>query len=269
MKLKFYKMSSAGNDFILIPECSTGALHQLAKKLCARRLSIGADGLLLLKRKSDKILKVRYYNSDGSEAFCANGSRCAAWFAYSKKIISENSFYLYTIKGILPVKISGHEKVILKMPDVNSISFNFTGKYPAGIKQVHFLNTGVPHAVVPVKDINKLNVESLGKAIRFNKCFGKEGANVDFTCLKKGIIHLRTYERGVEAETLACGTGSVASAIALGILHKLKQPVRCVTKGGETFRVWFKADDKNSVKEVYLEGPARIIFEGEIDIVED
>ena len=155
---------------------------------------------------------LRYFNSDGSEAFCGNGSRCAAWWARESGLVKGDSFALATIRGVLAVKVTGREKIKMRMPAVPAVALDHRGKYPAPVKTVHFLNTGVPHAVVPLGNIAALDVYALGRLLRFHKAFGAAGANVNFVKLKGNSVHIRTYERGVEAETQACGTGITASA---------------------------------------------------------
>ena len=268
MKLAFYKMSGAGNDFVLLSggNFSGPELKRLAVKLCARKTAIGADGLLYVARVSKTAAGLRYFNPDGSEAFCGNGSRCAAWWAYVSGLVRAKRFGLSTIRGVLTAEITGRETVKMSMPPVSAASLDHAGRYPAPVKILHFLNTGVPHAVVPLKDIGSVDVGRLGRLLRYNKAFGAAGANVDFVNVKGRAIHIRTYERGVEAETLACGTGVTAAAIALGIEKGLKSPVAVIARSGERFKVWFKAGPGNSADGIYIEGPAKIIFEGKIEV---
>ncbi|MEI7529993.1 MAG: diaminopimelate epimerase [Elusimicrobiota bacterium] len=265
--MNFWKMSGAGNDFVLLTggRAETAALKKLAVKLCARGAAIGADGLLYVNSAGKNAVSVRYFNSDGSEAFCGNGSRCAAWWAYSAGLVRGKKFLLKTISGGLPAEIAGPESVRMRMPDVAAAALYFKGKYPPGVKAAHFLNTGVPHAVVPVADLENTDVQGLGRALRYNKAFGPRGTNVDFVSAAGGRVYVRTYERGVEAETLACGTGMTASAVALCLAGKVKPPVTLVARGGEKFRVWLKAAGAGAT-DIYLRGPAKIIFEGKIRI---
>ena len=283
MKIKFWKMSGAGNDFVLLSGRAFGAaaLKKLAVKLCDRKAGIGADGLLYANKAGVRKISLRYFNSDGSEAFCGNGSRCAAWWAYSSGLVKGKCFELATIRGVLPILVTGHEKIKMRMPAVPFVALNYGGKYsepvnPAlslrgilrkcGATVVYFLNTGVPHAVVPLRDIDTLDVDSLGRCLRFHKAFGQAGANVDFVQFRGDCLRLRTYERGVEAETLACGTGITASAIAFGLAKGLAVPVRVTAQSGENFKVWFKPGPRGSVDDIYIEGPAKTVFEGQIDI---
>lgn len=268
MKLKFCKMSGAGNDFVLLGggNYSGPRLRKLAVKLCDRKNAVGADGLLNVRKLSKNAVSMRYFNSDGSEAFCGNGSRCSAWWAYGSGLIKSRKFLLSTISGLLPVEIVAREKVRMRMPDVPSVALGHRGKYPPPVGKLHFLNTGVPHAVVPLRNIGALDVDGLGRALRHNKAFGKPGTNVDFVELKGRTLHIRTYERGVEAETLACGTGVTASAVAMGIEKSLSCPVQVVTWSGEKFKVWFKAGPRNSAADIYIEGPAKLVFEGQLEL---
>ncbi len=268
MIIKFYKMSGAGNDFVLLNGSSftSSALKKLAVKLCDRKAGVGADGLLCVHKAGAGKISLRYFNSDGSEAFCGNGSRCAAWWAHSSGLVKGKDFKLVTIRGVLSVLVTGREKIKMRMPAVPCAALNHKGVYPAPVRIVHFLNTGVPHAVVPLRNIDTLDVDSLGRSLRFHKAFGPGGANVNFVQLKGDCLRLRTYERGVEAETLACGTGITASAIAFGLAKGLAVPVRVTAKSGENFKVWFKPGPRGSVDNIYIEGPAKTVFEGCIDL---
>ena len=265
MKIKFWKMSGAGNDFVLLNRrIFSSAAGRLAVKLCDRKAGIGADGLLCVNKVSAGKIALRYFNSDGSEAFCGNGSRCAARWAYSSGLMAGKNFELATIRGILSVMVTGPEMIKMGMPAVPFVALNNKGQYPSPVKAVHFLNTGVPHAVVPLNRIDTLDVNSLGRILRFHKAFGPAGANVDFVNLRGARLAIRTYERGVEAETLACGTGITAAAIALGLEKGLAVPVRVTARSGENFKVWFKPGPSGSVDDIYIEGPAKTVFEGTI-----
>ncbi len=262
--MKFWKMSGAGNDFVLI----TGApragaqLRRLARRLCDRRLSVGADGLLFVRRLRPGAAGVRYFNSDGSEAFCGNGSRCAALWAFMKALVPR-SFTLSTVRGELSAEITGKKRVLMRMPDVEKVSLRHPGRWPAGVKEVHFLDTGVPHAVVPVKNVGRLDVCGRGAALRRHPAFGRAGANVDFVEKAGGRFLVRTYERGVEGETPACGTGITAAAVALALAGAARSPVRLRSRSGENFTVRLKPSGSGA-SEIFIEGPARLVFEGRI-----
>lgn len=264
-KVKFWKMSGAGNDFVLLSggRPARAALSRLAARLCDRRRSVGADGLLHIAKAGPRLLLVRYFNSDGSEAFCGNGSRCAAWRAWSSGLIKARSFTLRTAAGDLAAEIAGRELVRVSMPDVRGARLDLRGRFPAGAGTVHFLDTGVPHAVVPVRDAAAVDVAGLGKILRSHPAFGRAGANVNFVQVRGGRALVRTYERGVEAETLACGTGVTASAVALALAGALRPPVTAVSRGGDVFRVEFRTVP-GGAEGVSLRGPARTVFEGEI-----
>jgi diaminopimelate epimerase len=257
-------MSGAGNDFVLINggRRDTKALRKLAVRLCAPKTSVGADGLLYVNRAGTGTINVRYFNQDGSEAFCGNGSRCAAWWA-SVKGLAGKELTLKTLAGNLKASVISREKVEMRMPDVKGALLRFGSGYPEGVRTLHFLNTGVPHAVVPVKDIESADVGGLGRALRHNPAFGPAGANVNFAEARAGRVFVRTYERGVEGETLACGTGITATAVALALAGAVKSPVTIVARSGGKFRVRLKPRP-GGAGEIYIQGPARIVFEGEI-----
>ena len=259
MRLRFWKMTGAGNDFVLLaglPKGRTG--HALARVLCDRRFGVGADGLLVLSRNK-KAVRLDYWNADGSAAFCGNGSRCAALWAAEHGWVRGKSFVLASNRGPLQVVLTGKGRAQVKMPSPHSLVLGkrlaLNGKKLA----VHYVDTGVPHAVVFVNDITKTNVKELGKALRFHKAFGKNGANVDFVQFKAGVAHLRTYERGVEDETLACGTGVVAAAFVARALGLAGSPVAVKVRGGATLTVSF--DDG-----ARLEGPGLTVYSGETTI---
>jgi len=242
------KMSGAGNDFILLRGAANP--RSLARRLCPRRTSIGADGIIVLGG-----LSFRYYNSDGSRAFCANGCRCAAWYAY-KSGRSGRSFTLRTDAGPVGCRITGKERVRIAMPEARILRRVRANGFDAVC-----VDTGVPHAVVRVRgsELKGLPVRELGRALRFHPAFGRSGANVDFLAVTQGRAALRTYERGVEDETLACGTGAVAAAL----LCADRGPVRMDAVGG-SFTVGFRPSGGGRFTDVWLEGPARVVYEGVI-----
>lgn len=262
--MKFWKMSGAGNDFVLITGAPRPAaeLRRLARRLCCRRLSVGADGLLHVRREAPGLVAARYFNPDGSEAFCGNGSRCAALWAFMNGL-APRSFRLSTAAGELPARITGRERVSMRMPDVRKVSLRHPGRWPAGVKELHFLDTGVPHAVVTVRDIERVDVDALGRALRRHRAFGRAGTNADFTEIKGGRVLVRTYERGVEAETLACGTGITAAAVALVLAGAVRPPVKLRSRSGEDFTVRLTPSGPGA-EGIFLEGPARLVFEGDI-----
>jgi len=267
MKIPFMKMSGSGNDFILIdhrdPFLKEEDLKGLVRKVCQRRISVGADGLILVERSQKADFKWRFYNADGSEAeMCGNGGRCAARFAYLKGITG-SSLKFETLAGILSARVDG-KRVKLEMTRPFGLKLDET-LLVDGRKQVFSsINTGVPHAVLFVEDLAGWDVLPMGRAIRFHSSFAPSGTNVNFIRLEKGSqLSIRTYERGVEDETLACGTGVVASALIAAFKGMVKSPVSVRTKGGEVLTVHFEIEGRE-VKIVFFEGDVHIIYEAEM-----
>lgn len=258
MNIPFWKMSGAGNDFVLLsgkPLGRRGAA--LARSLCDRRRGIGADGLLSLSRRGRKV-RLDYWNADGSAAFCGNGTRCAALWASAQGWIKGKRFVMDTNQGPLDVELTGKGRAQVGMPAPKHFHLGLRLKAGGRSVTVHFVNTGVPHAVVFVPDIETIDVQTLGRELRFHKAFGKAGANVDFVQLYKGTLLLRTYERGVEDETLACGTGVVAAAAVSLLLGKTHENAKVLVRGNETLRVSLLHGH------TWLEGPGKIVFAGEV-----
>ena len=269
--MKFTKAVATGNDFIIVDNRDLklkNDLGRLAKKLCDRRYGIGADGLLLVEKSSSAGFKMRIFNSDGSEAeMCGNGSRCAALYAHAKKIASAD-MKIETIAGILNANVQG-ENVKARLTDPKDIQWNLCLMIHECPYKVNFANTGVPHVIHFVDDLEAVEVKKLGSKMRYHEEFSPHGANVDFVRIKdknKNKIAVRTYERGVEDETLACGTGAVASAIISAEAEKLVSPITVETRSGELLKVYFESQE-GSFKNVYLEGKAKLVYEGEIENV--
>jgi diaminopimelate epimerase len=261
------KMSGSGNDFILIdhrdPFLKEEGLKDLVRKVCRRRISVGADGLILIERSQKADFKWRFYNADGSEAeMCGNGGRCVARFAYLKGIAG-SSLKFETLAGILTAQVE-EKKVKLEMTKPLGLKLD-ESLLVDGKKQVFSsINTGVPHAVLFVEDLEGGDIVPMGRAIRFHSHFAPNGTNVNFIRLEKGSqLSIRTYERGVEDETLACGTGAVASALIAALKGFVKSPVSIKTRGGEILIVHFEIEAKE-VKKVFFEGDVHIIYEAEM-----
>ena len=271
--VSFYKISAAGNDFVMIDnrrKTLTRNIPALARKLCQRKFSVGADGLILLEDSRTADFRMRYFNSDGSAAaMCGNGGRSIARFAYilgaaPKKMSFE------TEAGLVKAEILGNN-VRLSLYEPRDVRLDFPLKVEKREFDASFINTGVPHTVIFLNNIEKVDVVSLGRMIRYHREFSPEGANVDFVQKKdEHLIIVRTYERGVEDETLACGTGVTASAIVAGLKKIVKPPVNCITRGGDTLTVDFVINDAGDflspVSSVYLIGPAEVSFMGEVEI---
>ena len=259
MKIPFWKLSGAGNDFVLLsglPKGRTGAA--LARTLCDRRSGVGADGLLVMTRRAGNI-RMDYWNADGSPAFCGNGSRCAVLWAAAKGWLKGSKFALATNRGPLTARLTSRGRAEVTMPAPKGLRLGINVKTAGHSLQAHYVDTGVPHAVVFVPNVKTINVGELGRGLRFHKVFGRAGANVNFVEIKKNFLLVRTYERGVEAETLACGTGVVASAFVARVLGFDASPVRVVVRGGDTLSVSFDDGPR-------LEGPGGIVFSGEVSI---
>jgi diaminopimelate epimerase len=254
-------MCASGNDFILFDNRS-GLVYSKYKdmadfviKLCRRHHSVGADGLILIEASEKADFSWRFFNADGSEAeMCGNGGRCAARFAYIKGIAKEKMSF-ETAAGIIKAEIEG-TRVRLQLTRPSELKLD----YPIALEErelfISSVNTGVPHAVLLTDDIEHAPVEELGRVIRYHKAFGNKGTNVDFVkVIDKRSIKIRTYERGVEGETYACGTGAVASGVILKAKGLIEHPVQIITKSGEELKVYIEED------ELYLEGETRVIYE--------
>lgn len=259
MNIPFWKLSGAGNDFVLLsgmPKRRSGAA--LARVLCDRRLGVGADGLLVMTRHGRSI-RLDYWNADGSSAFCGNGSRCAALWASARGWIKGKELEIQTNRGPLTARLTAKGRAQVSMPAPKDLRLGRILSVAGRPLPVHSVNTGVPHAVVFVPDIDKIDVDGLGRKLRFHPALGREGANVDFVEISRDVLFVRTYERGVEAETLACGTGIVAASFVSRVLGFGGSPVKVKTRGGETLSVSFDQGPR-------LEGPGRIVFAGEVQI---
>lgn len=261
--LPFVKAVASGNDFVIVDNRKGTVKNpaQLCRRICNRHQGIGADGLLLFENSRKADFKMRIINSDGSEAeACGNGFRCIALFA-KEKLAYPSDFRFEALAGMIQAHVNG-KRVCVEI--VNPTGLKERAEIQAQGHRLHysFLNTGVPHVVIFVEGLSKVNVEELGRAIRYHKDFQPRGTNVNFAEVKnEKEISVRTYERGVEKETLACGTGSTASAILSSLLGYTRPPVRVQTSGGEVLNIDFKlAGDK--ITQVTLEGEARLVYEG-------
>lgn len=266
----FLKMSGAGNDFILIDNRSGSVkppLAQRAQKLCDRKRSIGADGLILLQKSKKADVRMRIFNPDGSEAeMCGNGVRCLAKFAADKKITRER-LSIETPAGIITARIKPGAVVNARLMEPGDLKLNLEIDLNGGRKNLSFINTGVPHAVWVVDSLEGVDVVTLGAAVRTHPHFAPRGTNVNFISFgkPKGSIAIRTYERGVENETLSCGTGSTAGALVAAALKGLASPVKVKTESGEILTVYFSKKG-GRFHDVHLEGPVAVNFEGSVNL---
>ncbi len=265
-EIAFTKMVGTGNDFIVVDNRAGGVpARAMAKKWCDRKYSIGADGLLLLERSRKADFRMRIINSDGSEAeMCGNGIRCIAQYAYDRGITGKK-FKIETLAGIIDVTISGRV-VKARMIDPKDLKLNFSIPVSGKPLELSFVNTGVPHAVSVVKRIKEVDVQSTGRQVRTHDYFKPRGTNANFIQVLGGNkIEVRTYERGVEGETLSCGTGSTASALIASAVCGWKSPVSVKTQSGETLKVYFSKEG-NRFHDVYLEGSVQKSFEGRVKL---
>ena len=268
-KIPFYKMQGSGNDFILIDNrkgvLKGMNLKNLAVIVCHRNYSVGADGLIVIVPSKKADFKWRFFNADGSEAeMCGNGSRCAARFAYLKKIAKKDMAF-ETLAGTIHAQVK-NVTVKVQLPGASGLRMNIAVPLESGLRMGHFINTGVPHLVYLSKDLAGEDVERIGRTTRYHELFKPAGTNVNFIQIQGAHkLRIRTYERGVEGETLACGTGSVAAALVAGALGAVFSPVEVLTWGGEKLTVSFDriADGFSGI---YLEGGANVICEGNLYI---
>ena len=265
--IEFYKMSGSGNDFIVVDNrkrvIEENDLPGFISRICRRKMSVGADGFILIE-PSDKVdFKWRFYNSDGSRAeMCGNGARCAARFAFENGIAAENMSF-ETDVGIVRGQVKD-DRAKVNMPNPADLRLDFPIELKSGPLSVCSVNTGVPHVVIMRQSIEDLDVFNIGREIRFHEAFAPAGTNVNFICvLKPGHLAIRTYERGVEAETLACGTGSIAAALVASSKLNWKSPVHLTTRSGEDLVIYFNNED-GVLGDIYLEGDARIIYSAQL-----
>jgi diaminopimelate epimerase len=266
--LRFTKMNGAGNDFVLIDN-RLGDLRLASDqivRICDRHRGVGADGVLVLERAANGAdFRMRYYNADGGEAeMCGNGARCFARYA-SRVAGPREQLSFETPAGMIGATLEG-ELVRLEMSEPKDLRLGLTIPLPDRKIAAHFINSGVPHVVVPVDDLEKADVRGLGSAIRRHELFAPKGANANFLKERgERQIAIRTYERGVEDETLACGTGVVASALIFAAMKNVAGPIGVLVRGGNELQVGFdRAGDQ--FKNVTLTGPADFVFDGTIDV---
>ncbi|MBM3213716.1 diaminopimelate epimerase [Candidatus Poribacteria bacterium] len=262
------KLSGAGNDFVIIDnrQGTVQADARFVERVCARRLSVGADGLLLVENPSDPAqadFRMRYFNADGGEAeTCGNGARCISRFAHVNGIAGENMRF-ETLAGVYESEIRG-ERVRVQMSDPKDMRLDFPLALRGGEFKVSFANTGVPHVVFFCESVDDVDVVGLGRQTRYHADFAPAGTNANFvTVTGRNSMRIRTYERGVEDETLACGTGSIAAAILGGARGVVQSPVTLRTQGGFDLTVSFELVGE-SAQSIHLEGDARIVYVGEL-----
>lgn len=269
MILEFTKMNGAGNDFVLVDNRAQEISLTPAQviRLCDRHRGVGADGVMLLvpARTGQADWAWDFYNSDGSAAdMCGNGARCFG--RYVQKVTGANrDFTFETAAGIIAASFQG-ERVTVNLTQPKDLRLNQTVPLATGQATIHSLNTGVPHAVLYVPDADQAMVRQLGPEIRRHAHFAPRGTNVNFVqVLGANHIRVRTFERGVEGETLACGTGVSAAALISARVHGFTSPVTVQVQGGDRLEVSFK-DDGAEFADLRLSGPADFVFTGRIEI---
>ena len=267
--VEFTKMNGAGNDFVLIDnrEQKLKLTRDQVKRLCHRQRGVGADGLFLLipSKSGEADWAWEFYNSDGSTAeMCGNGARCFARFI-SRKTGANGQTSFETGAGIIKATFQGG-RVTVNLTQPKDLRLDQWLPIAPGKLQVHSINTGVPHAVTFVPDADKAMIQQLGPEIRHHQHFAPKGTNVNFVqVLAPNSIRVRTYERGVEGETLACGTGVTASALVSATVHGFSSPVKVQVQGGDTLEVSFTRHGPE-FSDVKLTGPADFCFDGKIEI---
>ncbi len=266
-EIPFSKLSGSGNDFILVDNregiVPEEALFETARRLCRRKFSVGADGFIALELAESADFRWRFYNADGSSAeMCGNGGRCAARFAAARGIAGERLCF-ETLAGIIQAEVRG-ARVKLELPPPGEFQADREIPLDTGSVRASCINTGVPHVVVCVDDLEGVDVADLGRRIRFHPLFEPAGTNVNFIRRMDGNrIAMRTYERGVEGETLACGTGALASACTGSHVWSLASPVDVLTRGGEVLTVHFTREPGNGrFNHLFLEGETIWVYDG-------
>jgi diaminopimelate epimerase len=279
-KIIFTKMSGTGNDFIFIDESKNPGLNfnsEIVPKLCNRKNGIGADGVITIQNSVEYDFIMNYYNADGSTgSLCANGARCAILYASDSDRLKNGTAKFLSNNVEYSGEILSNESVKFNLNSPQKIKYNFKIKAANQLITSHFANTGSPHVVINIADtVNRFNffnsfetlpVVPLGREIRYLPEFAPGGTNVNFIKITDNIIQIRSYERGVEAETLSCGTGSVAAAIISYVTDGLRPPIQIITKGNEKLFVNFEVENQK-VKNISLTGSAKIVFTGEIEFI--
>ncbi len=267
--IRFWKMNGSGNDFIVIDNREEAfprnGRPELVARLCRRQTGVGADGLILLENDSEVDFRWRFYNADGSEAeMCGNGGRCAARFAVLHGLAPQRLVFR-TLAGLIRAEVAaGRVNLELPAPSGWRQGVPLAPLPVPGCHWVDFINTGVPHAVLLVDDLENFPVREVGRRIRHADFFQPAGTNVNFIAAgAAGELHVRTYERGVEDETLACGTGSVAAALVAHARGLVNSPTRVRTRSGEVLTVRYRRDGA-VFSEVFLEGDAKIVYDGKV-----
>jgi diaminopimelate epimerase len=260
MKIEFYKYQGTGNDFIILDnrdKLYDELNHHQVKKLCDRHFGVGADGLMLLNKKEGFDFEMKYYNADGNEStMCGNGGRCLVKFAYNNGI-HRSTYHFWAVDGAHEAEIETDGEVSLHMKDVDTVELH---------SNYYLLNTGSPHFVKFATNIMDVDVVATGREIRYSKQFAAEGVNVNLVeATGQNSIYVRTYERGVEDETLSCGTGVTAAALVNAHNERGFNSINVKTPGGN-LSVEFEKTGETSFANIWLSGPAQYVFKGEAEV---
>ncbi len=271
MMISFYKMTGAGNDFVMLDN-RDGSLspiltREIIASLCDRRFGVGADGLIAVEPAEGKAhARMRYYNSDGGEAeMCGNGARCFTAFVDFLTDSEQSEWKFETMAGIVTGRVNEEDDTVTigltKPHDLRLNALACSAELPA---DVHFLNTGVPHAIAYLDNLDELDVKGKGAFLRYHEAFAPAGTNANFAeVIEPQMLKIRTYERGVEDETLACGTGMTATALVHALLTDAPSPISLQVAGGDILSIGFKRQGEE-FSDVTLTGPALIVFRGEV-----
>ncbi|MFH1640516.1 MAG: diaminopimelate epimerase [Candidatus Omnitrophota bacterium] len=275
-KIDFTKMVASGNDFVIIearPQSIVHSPQSLAKRICDRKYGVGADGLLVLEKSKVADIRMRIFNADGSEAeMCGNGARCVALYLSRNHQVTlpvrqagrSPGHQIETKAGIVSFKVNKND-VSIKLTEPKNIKLDLPIKVNNHTLKVNFIDTGVPHTVIFVEGLDKIDVGGLGRKIRYHKAFVPRGTNVDFVeLIDTSSIRIRTYERGVEDETLSCGTGIVAAALIAGLKLRAAthNTIKVYTQSEEILNVYFERVG-NNFRNIWLKGKVCSVFEGQ------
>jgi diaminopimelate epimerase len=273
-KYSFVKMNGAGNDFIAFDRDENPELvltEDFIQKLCNRYFGVGGDGVITVAKTQGADFAMEYYNADGSTgSLCGNGARCAIRFAMEKKKFTSPVVKFVCIGETFEGEVISNETIKFYLQNPTKLQLNFPLSIEGKTVNASFIDTGSPHVVIDVSEfgndaeLSTFDVAGIGRKLRYHQMFSPGGTNVNFLNVKNNIVHLRTYERGVEAETLACGTGATAAALISYMTAHVKNPVTIIPTSGKKLVVDFAVDD-NKISHVSLTGPAEINFAGEIE----
>ena len=261
-EIRFAKYSGSGNDFIMLDnrDGTFPVTPHLVAGMCARGVSIGADGLILVEPSEKAAVRMRYYNSDGSEVeMCGNGARCFVAFARELGITTEPLVF-ETMERVLSGWTDG-DAITVELGEARDTRLNVDLRVDGVKYRAHFTNTGVPHVVIFCYQLEQVDVETVGRSIRFHDEFQPNGTNVDFVQVTGGDLGIRTYERGVEAETLACGTGVAAAAVISNLVGELKPPVNVQVRSGDVLTVDYRRDG-DTFAGITLSGRVTHVYDG-------